>query len=302
MVPRVSVILPVRNRAHTVEAAARSVLDQTWRDLELIIVDGASTDGTREVLGRLAAEDARVRVLLNDEAEGVSAARNQGAAEARAPTLAFIDSDDTWRPQKLQRQLEALRGMPRAKIAYTGCRRLFPYGMELRPPSWDEPSDGDLHARFLRHGAINCSTLMVDRASFHEAGGFDETLSFYEDWDLVVRLSAQGPVACAKDWMVDSPQLPDGLSLDRQRHLEALILLAEKHAAMLAAHPRIAEERISEVGWRLLANRRPGAWRWIRRGLAVRPLSLHLPTLRAIDHIVNYKRKAARETPPEGPG
>ncbi|MEA3136705.1 MAG: teichuronic acid biosynthesis glycosyltransferase TuaG, partial [Thermoplasmata archaeon] len=101
----VSVILPVRNRAILVEAAARSVLDQKWTDLELIVVDGGSTDGTVAVLHRLAASDARVRLLLHDKAEGVSAARNAGARLARGRLLAFQDSDDSWRPETLARQV-----------------------------------------------------------------------------------------------------------------------------------------------------------------------------------------------------
>jgi glycosyltransferase involved in cell wall biosynthesis len=292
LLPRISVILPVRNRVGLVEASARTALDQTLRDLELIIVDGGSTDGTVEVLQRLAASDDRVRLLLNPCAEGVSAARNQGARTARGPLLAFLDSDDLWAPSKLELQLEALRRLPAAKIAYTGCRRIFPYGTELRPRTWNPPFEGDLHAAFLREGAINCSTLLADRKAFLAIGGFDESLPFYEDWDLMVQLSSKGPVACAPDWLVDSPQLPDGLSRDRASYFSALATLADKHRTFLARHPRAAEERFAELGWLLAVNRRGRAGRWLRMALAIRPLSLHVPFLRATYLVLRYKRPA----------
>jgi hypothetical protein len=111
-------------------------------------------------------------------------------------------------------------------------------------------------------------------------------------------------VACAKDWLVDSPQLPDGLSLDRESYFSALTSLAHKHAPFLEAYPAIAEERWAEVGWRLLVNRRKGGLRWLRKALRVRPLSLHLPTAKAGYLVVRYKRSAKKDdgTLAKGPG
>lgn len=295
--PTVSVILPVRNRAALVEGAVRSALAQTWPYLEVIIIDGGSTDGTAEVLQRLAAVDARIRLVLNEAAEGVSAARNHGARAAQGTYLAFLDSDDSWDPRKVELQLEALRRVPAARLAYTGCRRRFTWGVDLRPRDWDRPSEGDLHAEFLRSGAINSSTLMVDREAFLAAGGFDETLRFYEDWDLVVRLSAHAPVACAPGWLVESPQLADGLSRDRESYFTALTALAAKHEPFFRNHPAAAEERLAELAWLLLVNRRPGAARWLCRALRRRPLSLHLPTLRAGYLVARYKRPRRRTAP-----
>jgi glycosyltransferase involved in cell wall biosynthesis len=293
-IPQVSVILPVRNRAGLIEAAARHALGQTWRDLELIIVDGGSTDGTVDVLRRVAASDPRVRLILNPAAEGVSAARNQGARQAQGRYLAFLDSDDAWLPDKLERQLEAIGRMPGARIAYTGCRRLLPDGERLRPPTWDEPYEGDLHRQILRHGAINSSTLMVERAFFLEEGGFDESLRFYEDWDLVVRCTARSPLACARGWLVESPVLPDSLSRDRDSYYAALQYLAVKHKPYLDREPKVAEERLAEVGWRMLVDRRPGGGRWLRRALATRPLSLHAPFFRKAWTVLRYQKRPSR--------
>jgi len=114
----VSVVLPTFNRADTVGRAIRSVLDQTFTDLELIVVDDGSTDDTVAVLARFA--DPRLRVLRSTVNRGVSAARNKGIEEARGRFIAFEDSDDSWRPQKLQRQIDCLASAGEG-VAVVGC-------------------------------------------------------------------------------------------------------------------------------------------------------------------------------------
>lgn len=274
--PLVSVILPVRNRAALIEAAARCVLDQTMRALELIVVDGGSTDGTVDVLRRLEAADARVRLVLHGHAEGVSAARNAGARLARAPWLAFQDSDDAWAPRKLELQLEALRRLPGARMAYCGARRTIPDGVEQRPPSWEGKVEGDLHEAILAFPIAITPALVVERALFEEVGGFDEGLRMNEDWDLSVRLSARTPVACAKAWLVDSARGPDSLSADRKSQLDSLARMAKTHEPFLLAHPRVHERRLADAGWALVLGG-TGGLPLLRKAFAVRPFSLHGP-------------------------
>ena len=103
-IPRVSVIIPSFNRAHCIAASVESVLAQSFQDFELIVVDDGSTDETQQVLARFGD---RIRVIRQDNG-GVSAARNAGMRVARGSWIAFQDSDDTWRPEKLQTQIECL--------------------------------------------------------------------------------------------------------------------------------------------------------------------------------------------------
>lgn len=102
MAVRISVIIPVYNMEQYIEKSVRSVIDQTWRDLELIVVDDGSTDATGEILRRLAAQDARIRVI-HQENGGVSAARNTGLAEASGEYVAWLDGDDQMQPQALEK-------------------------------------------------------------------------------------------------------------------------------------------------------------------------------------------------------
>jgi len=133
----VSVIMPVYNAAATLEKSVASVLAQSHRCLELLAVDDGSRDDSPVLLGRLAAGDARVRALHMPVNGGVAAARNLGLAAARGRYVAFLDSDDTWLPHKLSRQLETMREHG-ARVSYTAYDRVAEDGRLLsrvRPPA-----------------------------------------------------------------------------------------------------------------------------------------------------------------------
>src|SRR6478672_2666674 len=122
---RVSVIMPVYNGAAFVSRAIDSVLRQTVRDLELIVVDDGSTDDTREVV--TAITDSRLR-YIHQQNRGPSVARNNGIRAASAEWIAFLDSDDYWLPTKLEAQLARAREVPDAGVIYCGAKYLDPSG------------------------------------------------------------------------------------------------------------------------------------------------------------------------------
>src|SRR5512138_3974178 len=122
--PRVSVLMPARNAARTVRAAAASILRQTERDLALVCVDDGSTDATPGELERLTVRDRRVRVVRGP-GEGIARALNRGLAACDAEVVARMDADDVAHPRRLALQLEALRAAP-SLVAVGGRVRLFP--------------------------------------------------------------------------------------------------------------------------------------------------------------------------------
>ncbi|MEA3135858.1 MAG: hypothetical protein QOC71_139, partial [Thermoplasmata archaeon] len=199
-----------------------------------------------------------------------------------------------------------------ARMSYAGVRRRLPDGEHLRPRSWDGrdgPVEGDLHPRLLAASLITTPALVVERALFEEAGGFDERLRYHEDWDLVVRLSARTRVAAVKDWLVESARGPDSLSADRAAYLDSLALLAENHEPFLRAHPRVHERRLADAGFLLVVGRRPQTgWPLVRKALGVRPWSLHGPLLRSGGAIVRgrvrslARRRLGRMRARAGPG
>ena len=117
--PKVSVIMPAYNAKKTVKAAISSVLRQSFADLELIVINDGSEDGTDSIVASLAAEDARIIYLKNEKNLGASYTRNRGVELARGEWIAFLDSDDLWREDKLERQMALAESNPEMKLCYT---------------------------------------------------------------------------------------------------------------------------------------------------------------------------------------
>ena len=185
MRPRVSVVIPVFNRAQAVERAIASVLAQTCQDFEIIVVDDGSTDTTISVVKAMT--DPRIRLIRHEMNRGGGAARNTGYRAGSAPFVAFLDSDDEWLPTKLERQLEVFeRGDDRLGLVYTGADRIYPDGTAKR---YIPRRDADLARTLLTENVIGETSLgMVRRSALDAIDGFDESLPAAQDMDLWLRL------------------------------------------------------------------------------------------------------------------
>ncbi len=181
--PLVSVVLPTKDRAAVVAEAIRSVVDQTYPQWELIVVDDGSRDETPQVLEQLG-EDSRIRVVTHETNRGVAAARNSGLAVATGEYVAYLDSDNTWEPDFLELMVRFVRrGGHRAAYAMSaleeqggrGRRRYrgMPYSREA----------------LLERNYIDCIVVLHERALLDTVGGFDETLRRNVDWDYLIRLA-----------------------------------------------------------------------------------------------------------------
>jgi glycosyltransferase involved in cell wall biosynthesis len=184
--PQISVVIPVFNGEHTIKRALDSVFAQTFSELEVIVVDDASTDGTAGLVAQY--NDKRLTLVRCAENLGAGAARNKGIAQARGKWVAFLDADDAWKPEKLMRQVELLRSSSKPVGACaTGYDiekngRRFAVILNLMPH------------RFRYDILFGCtispgSTLMVERSVFDRVGTFDEKFRRLEDWDWLLRFS-----------------------------------------------------------------------------------------------------------------
>jgi len=182
----VSVVIPTHNRATLLAHAVRSVLDQTYHNLEVIVVDDASSDGTQEMIERC--RDDRIVYLKHAESRGGSAARNTGIARASGDFIAFLDDDDTWLPYKLARQMERFRENPRIGAVYTGL--LFVEWETGRIVNVRIPRKrGYLFDDLMVSNVVGTpSTVVVRREFFHRVGLFDETIRALEDLDMWRRM------------------------------------------------------------------------------------------------------------------
>ncbi len=177
----VSVVVPVYNRAEFVCDAVRSVLDQTHRRVECVIVDDGSTDATLDAVRDAFAEEERVRILSVDHG-GVSAARNHGLAHARGRYVTFLDSDDTMVPARIELQLAPIADG--AADSSIGRQEQVLVGVSARP-RW-------LEAQPEQWNGLYHTSILAETSRVRDIGGFDERLEFGEDIELVARLAGAG--------------------------------------------------------------------------------------------------------------
>ncbi|MBT3569540.1 MAG: glycosyltransferase [Opitutae bacterium] len=187
--PKVSVIIPTYDRIETLPRSLNSVFKQTFSDWELIVVDDGSTDGTDEMVLR---DYSSVR-LHRQENKGVSSARNAGVALASGEWIAFLDSDDAWFPEKLERQLSSLATEHELRLSHTD-EIWIRNGRRVNQPKEYAKSGGHLYRRCLRLCCICPSSVLIRKDFFEELGGFDEAFPACEDYDLWLRITAREPV------------------------------------------------------------------------------------------------------------
>ena len=231
MNPEVSVIIPTYNRRAMVREAIDSVLAQTAAGFELIVVDDGSSDGTGEDLARFSAEHSDTIRIEHTTNRGPAAARNRGVAMARAPLIAFLDSDDLWAPKKLGRHLEFMCENPGCAISQTD-EIWIRNGRRVNPGMRHRKRAGDFFIESLRTCLVSPSAVLMTKKLFDSIGGFDEDMSAAEDYDLWLRIQVEHEIG-----LLDEPLVtrrgghPDQLSatipaIDRFRVLVLVKLLS----------------------------------------------------------------------------
>jgi glycosyltransferase involved in cell wall biosynthesis len=214
----VSVILPTFNRETLLAEAIASVLGQTCRDWELIVVDDGSTDGTRAALDELT--DARIRPLLLDRCGNIARVRNAGAAAARGQWLAFLDSDDRWLPRKLELQVAAIEAHPRCGWSCTGVSYIDEHGRPTARRSQQSYTHhcGWILDKLLHYtAAATMSTLLVSTALFESVAGFDESFGSREDYDLALRLAERSEIHALPDALTELREHPGRTTTSTRR-------------------------------------------------------------------------------------
>ncbi len=184
MAPRVSVIIPTYNRASLISQAIDSVLAQTFKDYEIIVIDDGSTDNTQEIRKKF---DGRINTICQAN-QGIAQTRNQGIRQAQGSYIAFLDSDDFWTPEKLQEQVKVLDQNPRVGIVYGRMPIINEKGetIGMKPAG---VSGKNLKELLELWGDIPTSTVLARKACFDQAGLFDTQLESMEDIDMWIRIA-----------------------------------------------------------------------------------------------------------------
>jgi cellulose synthase/poly-beta-1,6-N-acetylglucosamine synthase-like glycosyltransferase len=188
--PLISVIIPVYNGEKTIQETIESVLNQTFTDFELIIINDGSQDATLEIVERI--QDPRLKVFSYPNA-GQAASRNRGIFHVCGEYISFIDADDLWTPDKLEAQLKALQANPQAAVAYSWTNYIDEFSQPLPSQQGSYMTvNGDVYAKLLLIDFIGSgSNPLIRRQALTEVGGFDESMTPSEDRDLWLRLAAR---------------------------------------------------------------------------------------------------------------
>lgn len=235
--PTISVVVPAYNAERFVAEAIGSVLEQSVPATECVVVDDGSRDGTAELVEKFGPP---VR-LVRQENRGVSGARNRGVAESQGNFLAFLDADDTWQRQRLERQVDALTASPAHDAVVCATRVVDAQGVELGTIVPDARLTAERLLLWQATTVSVSSNLLVSREAFEEIGGFDESLSTSADWALTFRLIERGPLLTVDEPLVTYRVHDSNMSADVHRFERDMLHAYDKVFA--GAAPDIARLR-----------------------------------------------------------
>lgn len=235
--PLVSVIVPAYNRAHLLKRCIDSVLGQTYKNIELILIDNASSDNTGEIIQQI--NDDRLKYFRLKVNRGASGGRNEGLRHASGDYVIFLDSDDEFLPDKIKESVSALENADeKFGVVYSGYWEIDLKGKKTYMPEEHNRLQGNLNRQLLHHGFITCPSL-IRRAVFDKVEPFDEKLKHLDDWDLWIRISFYYHFL-----FIDKPLhvvyvQPDSISLNLPNMLEARKRYLEKYGQIIKNDPEM---------------------------------------------------------------
>jgi len=263
----VSVVIPAYNAAATIDETLVSVRAQTHTNLEIIVVDDGSTDGTAAIVERHAADDRRITLLRKANA-GVAAARNHGWARAAADLIAFLDADDLFAPTKIEKQVAALAaGGETCGLAYVYHARID-IETNIIEQCAPYPAEGYVLDELMRYNFIgNGSSALVRRAALIQANGFESGLRAAgaegcEDIMFYCRVAESFRFARVPEFLLGYRDLPNNMSSNVPRMLRSYSMVIEEMSAKYPEKRRIIQHGLYYYGkWltqRAIYGRRPG--------------------------------------------
>lgn len=226
----VSIIIPTYNRAGIIENAVQSILEQTYGQYELLIVDDASSDNTEDVIA--AFNDERIRYIKLPENKGAAAARNEGIRQAKYDYIAFQDSDDYWKPEKLEKQMEFFAAKPDAALLYCPYECQKKDGSTIIVPNDSIPlseKQGSIYKYMLCRNTIGAPGVIIRKECLAKTGLFCETLSCLEDWEFFLRISKHYEIAFQDEALLYVNLSSDGVSHNVSGYYEARCYMIAQH-------------------------------------------------------------------------
>lgn len=244
--PKVSVVIPTCNRPELLTRAVRSVLAQTYQDIEIIVVD----DGVKECAEGVVTTfgDPRIRYLKNETSLGGGGARNRGIVEAQGEYVAFLDDDDEWLPEKLRIQIDALEQAPQdVGFCFSAVVNVF---SDHEETTHVENGVFDFSQIALRRfKGFLTSTLILSKAVLDEVGGFDESLPSHQEPELIIRVTRKYRGIGIDQPLVRMNMTPhEHIGGDMSRRIKGKELLLQKHEVLYGEYPAILARHYFQLG------------------------------------------------------
>lgn len=247
--PQVSVIIPTYNRSEFLRVAVSSALAQTLQDFEIIVVDDASEEDTGEVISQF--EDKRIRLIRHERNQGVSVARNSGVVNSRGKYIAFLDDDDEWFPEKIQRQFDLLEQSPKnVGVLYTGSLAVES-GSGKTLYQLVPTQKGNLFEEMLLQDSLApTSTFFVRKDCFEKVGLFDVEFEHGEDFDMWLRIAKEFQFDYLKEPLIKFtvPDKKSSLSSSYEARIRGGEAQLKKYGAMFALDRRHYSRRYLDLG------------------------------------------------------
>lgn len=270
---KVSIVIPTFNRSSSVKKAVESVLNQTYQNFELIIVDDNSNDDTRETISIL--KDRRIRYHRNKKNLGGSASRNVGINMASSKFIAFLDDDDEWLPEKLEKQIHILE---KTKSDFCGVFTGFKYLKEGKVIKRTIPQkEGDLYRDLLWSNCIGTTSIfLVKKSCLSEIGNFNEKLPASQDWDLYLRLARKYKFKVIQEPLVnycvhEGEQISDSY----QKKLASLEYMYENNKNEIVKFKKIHGNHLYNLSiFELLNSNRENALNYVKKSVEINPLNI----------------------------
>lgn len=274
----ISIITPTYNREAFLPAAIESVLAQSYKEFELIIVDDGSTDNSRELINVYADKDQRVKYLYQEN-QRQSVARNYALSIAKGDFICFLDSDNYWPHDKLEKSLKAFEQHPEADIVYGDCITIDEQGNELHRNNMRRYS-GSIAALLLKDNFVSMNTTMTRRKCFNEMGGMSGKRRVADDYDLWLKFSARYRFQYIPEFLAYYRVMENQISSNKKLRFETneKIILD-----FLAAFPDAVSEYEKKAGLTAFYTRKARhyavsdkkeAYKAIRIALGINPFSL----------------------------
>lgn len=235
----VSAIITTHGRLELLKKAIESVVNQSYKQIELIVVDDCSEDGTREWMSSQSIYNLNYIYIEKERSKGGNHARNIGIAASHGEFIAFLDDDDLWAPEKIEKQVEVIEKNKEVVLMYCGHTKVYDNGSKfvcLPDPEFV----GDLSAKVFESVFCTTSMILIRRQALELIGLFDENLNYWQEYDLVIRLCQQGMVGCVFEplvYILHASTDPKRLSNKVDGWLDAVNYVNTKYSNLISSLP-----------------------------------------------------------------